>query len=110
MNLSRGKPVVGDSERRYIPDFIVRIDDRSDAARSDGSPCPDPLNLVVEVKGFRGEDAKDKANTMRSHWVPGVNKLGKYGRWEFAEFTEVWDMEEKFGELIESFVQAADAK
>jgi type III restriction enzyme len=100
---------MGGTQRRYIPDFIVQVDDRPDAARADGSPWPDPLNLVVEVKGFRGEDAKDKANTMRSYWVPGVNNLGTYGRWEFAEFTEVWDMEEKFNELVDSCVQAAVA-
>ena len=55
-----------------------------------------PLNLIVEVKGYRGEDAKDKANTMRSYWVPGVNNLGKFGRWEFAEFTAVYQMEAEF--------------
>jgi type III restriction enzyme len=47
---------------------------------------------------------------MRTYWVPGVNNLGSYGRWAFAEFTEVWDMEEKFGELVESFLGAAGAK
>ena len=36
--------------RTYIPDFIVQIDDGQE----------DPLNLVVEIKGYRGEDAKDK--------------------------------------------------
>jgi hypothetical protein len=25
--------------------------------------------------------------------VPGVNNLGKYGRWAFAEFTEVFEIE-----------------
>jgi type III restriction enzyme len=101
---------MGQTQRRYIPDFIVRIDDRPEAERAAGGPPEDPLNLVIEVKGFRGEDAKEKANTMKTYWVPGVNNLGSYGRWEFAEFTEVWDMEEKFGKLIESFVQAAGAK
>jgi type III restriction enzyme len=101
---------MGRTQRHYVPDFIVRIDDRPEAERAAGEPPEDPLNLVIEVKGFRGEDAKEKANTMRAYWVPGVNKLGSYGRWAFAEFTEVWDMEEKFGELVESFVQAADAK
>ncbi|MFP4012288.1 MAG: BPTD_3080 family restriction endonuclease, partial [Spirochaetaceae bacterium] len=87
---------MGGTQRRYIPDFIVRIDDRPEAERAAGGSPADPLNLVIEVKGFRGEDAKEKANTMKTYWVPGVNNLGSYGRWEFAEFTEVWDMEEKF--------------
>jgi type III restriction enzyme len=25
---------------------------------------------------------------METYWVPGVNNLGSYGRWDFAEFTE----------------------
>ena len=49
-----------------MPDFIVQVDDGR----------PDPLNLIVEIKGFRGENAKEKANTMRAYWVPGVNNLG----------------------------------
>lgn len=79
--------------RKYIPDFIVQIDD----GRSD------PLHLVVEIKGLRGEDAKDKATTIRTYWVPGVNNLGSYGRWAFAEFTEVFEIEAKFNELIDSY-------
>jgi len=58
----------------------VRIDD--------GRGDDDLLNLVVEIKGYRGEDAKDKANTMDAYWVPGVNNLGTFGRWAFAEFKE----------------------
>jgi type III restriction enzyme len=100
---------MGQTQRRYIPDFIVQVDDRPEADRSAGEPPADPLNLVIEVKGFRGEDAKEKANTMKTYWVPGVNNLGSYGRWAFCEFTEVWDMEEKLGELVESFVNAAGA-
>jgi type III restriction enzyme len=26
---------------------------------------------------------------METYWVPGVNNLGTYGRWAFAEFTQV---------------------
>ena len=48
------------------------------------------LNLIVEIKGYRGEDAKEKKSTMDTYWVPGVNNLGKYGRWAFAEFREVY--------------------
>ena len=40
---------------------------------------------------------------MRAYWVPGVNNLGKFGRWEFAEFTAVYEMEQEFAKLIEGF-------
>ena len=36
----------------------------------------DLLHLVVEIKGYRREDAKEKKSTMDTYWVPGVNHLG----------------------------------
>ncbi len=86
--------LMGSTPKRYLPDFIVQVKDGHD----------DPLNLIVEIKGYRGENAKEKANTMRAYWVPGVNNLGKFGRWAFAEFTAVYEIEAKFNELIESLV------
>jgi len=82
---------LGGEKRMYRPDFIVRLDDGR----------PDPLNLVVEIKGYRGEDAKAKKETMETQWVPGVNNDGAFGRWAFAEFTEVFRMESDFGALLE---------
>jgi type III restriction enzyme len=83
----------GSIQRKYIPDFIVQIDDGHS----------DSLNLIVEIKGYRGEDAKEKANTMRNYWIPGVNNLGFYGRWAFAEFTEVFEIQSEFNRLIDQF-------
>ena len=80
----------GDQPRRYTPDFILKIDDGGSG----------PLHLVVEVKGFRRGNAQLKAETMRNQWVPGVNNLGTHGRWAFAEFTEVFEMEEAFDRLV----------
>ncbi len=89
--------LMGSIARTYIPDFIVQVDD--------GFGKEDPLNLIVEIKGFRGEDAKDKANTMKSYWIPGVNALGSHGRWAFAEFTDVWEIESGFAKLIENLIE-----
>jgi type III restriction enzyme len=80
--------------RKYLPDFIVLVDD--------GHGLNDPLHLVVEIKGYRREDAKEKKSTMDTYWVPGVNHLGSYGRWSFAEFTEVYQIEADFNAKIES--------
>jgi len=82
----------GSTMRHYLPDFIILVDD--------GHGKDDPLHLVVEIKGYRGEDAKEKKLTMDSNWVPGVNHAGTFGRWAFAEFTEVYEIEKAFGELI----------
>jgi type III restriction enzyme len=80
--------------RMYRPDFIVLVDD--------GHGDNDPLHLVVEIKGYRREDAKEKKLTMDTYWVPGVNNDGQYGRWAFAEFTEVYQMESEFEAKVES--------
>ncbi|MBE2181299.1 MAG: DEAD/DEAH box helicase family protein [Chthoniobacterales bacterium] len=84
--------------RRYLPDFIVLVDDGR-PPKPDGSP--DLLHLVVEIKGYRREDAKIKASTMNSYWIPGVNHLGTYGRWAFAEFCDVYEIESDFATKVE---------
>lgn len=86
----------GSVTRKYLPDFIVMVDD--------GHGPDDLLHLVVEIKGFRGEDAKDKKATMETYWVPGVNNNGSFGRWAFVEFRDVFEIEAKFHEMIEQKV------
>ena len=91
----------GSTTRKYLPDFIVLVDD--------GHGPDDLLHLVVEIKGYRGQDALEKKLTMETYWVPGVNYLGIYGRWAFAEFTEVYQIEADFAARIESqFNQMVD--
>ena len=82
----------GWSTRDYYPDFILKVDDGKKGL----------LHLVVEIKGYRGENAKEKADTMRSYWLRGVNALGKYGRWDFVEFKEdVYDIQADFNKYME---------
>ena len=78
--------------RTYRPDYIVQIDD--------GHGEDDLLNLVVEIKGYRREDAKVKKDTMETYWVPGINNTGQFGRWAFAEFTEVYMMDADFAQKV----------
>ena len=68
----------------------------------DGHGPDDLLHLIVEIKGYRREDAKEKKSTMETYWVPGVNNLNQYGRWAFAEFTEVYQIEADFAAKVES--------
>ena len=84
----------GPEMRKYSPDFIFLIDDD----RGDD----DLLHLVVEIKGYSGEDAKEKKSAMETYWVPGVNNKGDYGRWSFAEFTELYQIEPDFSSKVES--------
>jgi type III restriction enzyme len=87
----------GSTPRKYVPDFVVQIRAKDDEL----------FNLVLETKGYRGKDAQAKADTMHTLWVPGINNLGTFGRWAFAEFTEPFEIEEKLDALIEAFVQGA---
>ncbi|MDL2317182.1 DEAD/DEAH box helicase family protein [Desulfovibrio sp. OttesenSCG-928-A18] len=80
-------------EHMYRPDFIVLVDD--------GHGEDDLLYLVVEIKGYRGEDAKAKKQVMDVYWIPGVNRLGAYGRWAFAELKEVYRIETDFEAKVE---------
>jgi len=82
----------GSENRKYRPDFIVRVDD--------GHGEDDLLNLVVEIKGYRGEDAIVKKSTMDTYWIPGVNHLGTYGRWAFVELKDVYAMESNLSAKI----------
>jgi len=78
----------GSETRKYLPDFIVLVDD--------GHGPDDLLHLIVEIKGYRREDAKDKKATMDAYWIPGVNNLKTFGRWAFAEFRDIWEIETDF--------------
>ncbi|MBF0233052.1 MAG: DEAD/DEAH box helicase family protein [Desulfamplus sp.] len=90
----------GSITRTYLPDFIVLIDDGKE----------DLLHLIVEIKGYRREDAKDKKNTMDNYWIPGVNNNGQYGRWAFAEFRDVFGMSVDFQDKInEEFNRMVDS-
>ncbi|MGO8746838.1 MAG: BPTD_3080 family restriction endonuclease [Thermoguttaceae bacterium] len=89
----------GSENRKYLPDFIVLVDD-GHPPKPDGTR--DLLHLIVEIKGYRREDAKEKKSTMETYWVPGVNNLGTYGRWAFAEFTEVYQIAADFKAKVES--------
>jgi type III restriction enzyme len=97
--------VMGGVAHNYIPDFIVYVDD--------GHGSADPLQLIVEVKGYRGEDAVVKKATMDTYWIPGVNRIGEYGRWAFAELTNVHtfdvDFEAALTPAVDSLVSRISA-
>ena len=88
----------GSETRTYFPDFIVLVED--------GHGKDDLLHLIVEIKGYRREDAKEKKATMDTYWVPGVNNHGRYGRWAFAEFTDVYAMQSDFEAKVEEAFKA----
>ncbi len=84
----------GSESRKYLPDFLVLVED--------GHGPDNLLHLVVEIKGYRREDAKEKKSTMETYWIPGVNHLATYGRWAFSEFTEIYRIEADFKQKVEA--------
>ncbi len=72
---------INGAERRYLPDFIVRVDDGGAT----------PLNLIIEVSGQARKDKAAKVTAARTLWVPAVNNHGGLGRWAFIEITDPWD-------------------
>ena len=94
-NLGFGVPYRrGGETRTYRPDFIVLIEDGGDT----------PLRLVVEIKGYRGEDVRDKNTAIESYWIPGINHLGRFGRWEFAEFKDEYRIADDFEQTVENVI------
>ena len=79
-------------QRAYLPDFIVKA--------YDGRGEDDLLNIIVEIKGYRGEDARAKKEAVEAYWLPGINSLKAHGRWAFCEFTDVYGMEAEFGKIL----------
>ena len=83
---------INGNERAYIPDFIVKVDDR----HTDG-----PLHLIVEVSGQALKDKKAKVTTARTLWIPAVNNHGGLGRWGFIEITDPWDAQNTIRAALE---------
>jgi type III restriction enzyme len=68
-------------EKKYEPDFLIRIDDGSE----------EPLNLVAEVTGEKRLDKEIKVATAKNFWIPAVNNHGGFGRWAFIEIADPYD-------------------
>lgn len=83
-------PYFKGSERHYyIPDFVVILENDT--------------RLVIEVKGFVNEDVNNKRTAIERQWVPGVNRLGSYGRWAFGQFESAFSMEQDFENFVDRF-------
>ena len=89
----------GGGSHRYLPDFVVRVPDGVGGA----------VHLVVEIKGQPDERSKTKAETMRSQWIPGVNNLGEFGRWEFIELRDINTMSAEFRACVNSLAAKSEA-
>jgi type III restriction enzyme len=104
-------------EKNYLPDFIVRLQlsdgviTRSESdkvisqagiasplARNDRQCCI--LNLIIEVTGEKKKDKEAKVATAKDLWVPAINNHGGFGRWEFIEITDPWNVKNTVREFL----------
>lgn len=63
--------------------------------------------LLVEVKGYRGEDAKVKKVTTDTYCIPGVNHMKTFGRCTFVELRDVHEMANALEGALESAIAEA---
>jgi len=88
-NLGLEIPYTHEGElRHYRPDYLIRLD------------APEPVTLIAEVKGRRTEKDALKADAARNRWVPSVNRLGRYGRWGYAELLDPFAYREDLDRAI----------
>ena len=72
-------------------------------------------NNIAEIAsaGLPAEDVLKglKGMTSVASWIPGVNNLGTHGRWAFAEFAQVYeiesDLQKKVDEAFDQLIGSA---
>lgn len=63
----------------YVTDFIAVLE----------MPDKSKLNLLIEVTGKKDEKKKMKVKTTRDLWIPAINNIGKYGKWDILEIQDI---------------------
>ncbi len=86
----------------YIPDFVAYVDD--------GAGWEDPLKLIIEVSGRHDNESREskvsKVETTRKMWLPAVNRLKKFGRWDIVELRD----DKRFGGDLRAFLAERKTK
>ncbi|NCO84321.1 MAG: DEAD/DEAH box helicase family protein [Nitrospirae bacterium] len=82
-------------EKNYLPDFIVMMRLNDDKI----------LNLIIEVTGEKKKDKEAKVSTAKDLWVPAVNNHGGFGRWEFIEITDPWNVKNTVRDFLQGLKQ-----
>jgi type III restriction enzyme len=88
---------MGSESKLYRPDLIVDLDL--------GTGKENPLHLVVEIKGQKTEATREKKGTMETFWIPGVNGLKTFGKWDFVELDSLHEMDTQFSEKLEKIFE-----
>lgn len=81
--------------RQYVPDFIARIRIANNGSNDD------IVNLILEVSGMPREDKVQKVNTIKNMWLPAVNGCGEFGKWDFLEITDPWNIQNNIRQFMQ---------
>lgn len=84
---------IGDENKDYRPDFIVKVK----------KPDETEVNLIVECQDFDGDNSghkDDKRHYLRDYWRPAANNLKTYGEWQLLEVRDIEQLENLINEKI----------
>lgn len=87
--------VLDGEEHNYVTDFIAICT----------TPSGEDVNLIIEISGFSNDKTghKDaKRHYTQNYWVPAVNNLKKYGRWDFIEISDIDNIEALLTQKLQS--------
>ena len=84
-----------DEEKDFVPDFIAVVKTNNGEI----------VNLIIEISGWSNDTTGHKADKRRyttDYWIPAVNQLGDYGRWDFIEIDDIDNIKPLLLEKINS--------
>lgn len=87
--------VLDGEEHNYVTDFIAVCT----------TPSGADVNLIIEISGFSNDRTghKDaKRHYTQNYWVPAVNNLKKFGRWDFIEISDIDNIEALLTQKLQS--------
>ena len=83
----------GNKFKDYVPTLIAKVKTANDEV----------VNLIVECQNYEGDpngNREMKIFYTQNFWLPAVNNLKTYGRWDMLEVTDIETLQEKIIEKI----------
>lgn len=87
--------LVLNQEKNYIPDFIADVE----------TAAGDRVHLIIEISGFSNDTTNYKGEKRfytTNYWLPAANNMGKYGRWDFIEISDIANIKPLLIQKIQS--------
>jgi type III restriction enzyme len=65
----------------------------------------DRVHLIIEISGFSNDTTNYKGEKRfytTNYWLPAANNMGKYGRWDFIEISDIANIKPLLIQKIQS--------